>query len=124
MPKAMKIDQIMTGHVQKIWGRVLCRTKKPCRWTLSRKGLVKYDEIIHNHKNTSFDSLKPLSDSYSTTWDDLCGKFQGIATHSQREGSCKQKNRNQALNQIGLVPDMCNMSELFWERTNLCDTPC
>ena len=82
-PKSMKIDQIMKGHVQGFWGGVFGRQKKPCRRTLGHKEVAKHNEIIQDHKNTSFDSLKPFPDSYSTIWDDLCGKFEGIATHSQ-----------------------------------------
>ena len=80
--------------------------KKPCERTLGHKGLVKHNEVIQNHKNTSFDSLKPFPASYSTIWDDSCGKFQGIATHSQWEGSRKQKHKNHALNQIGKCSDL------------------
>ena len=53
----------------------------------------KSNEIIKNHKNTSFDSLKPFSASYSTIRDDSYGKLEGTATRSKQEGSRKQKNK-------------------------------
>ena len=57
--------------------------KKTCERTFSHKGLVRQNETIADHANTNFDSLKPLSDSYSTIWDTLSGKFEGIATRRQ-----------------------------------------
>ena len=68
----MKMDQIIKGHVHA--GDVLFakETQKICGRTLSHKGLLKLNEIIKDHKNTSFDSLKQLSALYSTIWDDLC----------------------------------------------------
>ena len=63
-PNWMKIDEIMKGHVQQFWGREFL-AKKHGR-TLGHKGLVKHNEIIQDHKNTSFDTLKLFSDSYST----------------------------------------------------------
>ena len=71
-PKSMKIDQIMEGHVQQIWGHVFCQTQKLCGRTLGRKGLVKCHGIIKDLKNASFDSLESFSESYSAIWDDLC----------------------------------------------------
>ena len=76
------MNKILKGHVENFWGRVFYQ-KSPCGRTLGHKGLVKHNEIIQDHKNTSFNSLKRFSDSYSTIWDDLCGKFEGIATRSQ-----------------------------------------
>ena len=88
----------------KICGDVFfAETKKHCGRILGHKGLVKCDEIIQNHKNARFASLEPFFVSYSTIWDDLCGKFEGIATRSQREGSRKQKIKNHALNQTGMA---------------------
>ena len=58
-PKSMKIDQIMEGHVQKIWGRAFSE-KTPCGRTLSREGLVNCNGIIKDHKSTSFDSPEPF----------------------------------------------------------------
>ena len=56
----------------KISGDVLLpENKNTCGRTLSHKGLVKQNEIIQNHKNTSLDSIKSFSNSYSTNWDDL-----------------------------------------------------
>ena len=94
----MNMDLVLTGHVQQNLG--MCSLRKKCGRTLSCKGLVKWNEIIKDHKNTSFDSLKPFSDSYSTIWDDLCGKFEQIATHSQWEGSHKLRKKSHASNQI------------------------
>ena len=79
-PKSMKIHQIMKGHVRKFWGRVCCRKNSSCGRTLNRKGLVRCNEIIQNDKNTSFDNLKPFSDSYSTIWDNSTVNERGPAS--------------------------------------------
>ena len=65
----MKIDQILKGHVQNVWERVFCRKKYGP--TLGHTGPVKHNEIIQDHKDANFDTLKPFSVSYSTIWDDL-----------------------------------------------------
>ena len=80
---------------------LFCEKQKNCGRTLGHKGLVKHNETIKDHKNTSSDSLKPFSASYSTIWCYLCGKFDEIATHVQWEGSHKQKIKHHALNEIG-----------------------
>ena len=72
-------------------GGVVSAPPKNLRRRLSGKGLVKGNEILQNHKNTSFDNLKQFSVSYSTIWNDSYGKLEEIATHSQWEGSRKQK---------------------------------
>ena len=46
---------------------------------------------LFDHKNARFDSLKRFSASYLIIWDDLRGKFDGIATCVQLKGSCRQK---------------------------------
>ena len=50
-------------------GDMFFAEEDPCGQTVGRNGLVKCNEIIKDHKNTSVDSLKPFSDSYSTIWD-------------------------------------------------------
>ena len=68
----------MKGHVNKSGDVLFAGEKNSAGLHLATKGLTKHNEIIQNHQNTSFDSLKPFSDSYSTIWDDLCNNFESF----------------------------------------------
>ena len=98
-PWGPKTDEHAQNHGMaclKNLGRVFCRKKKPL-WERQ-----KATKSLENIKIWKSEDTRSFSGLYATVLSNSCGNFEGIAARSGLEGSQTPKNKNHALNQVGM----------------------